>query len=293
MFKNLELDGSSLHALQSKTERIIAIFDEKPYLASHVRLLELRGFESTWPEKEGIYARIAEGVIQRLSKMDTIEFNGVDWKRLSPSLRAALFGAFEALSLTRITITKCIFPAFADLASLLIHARYLKALAIWSVFFIDEPIDEPNASDFVAIPRSIKLDEFGTSEIDRFTSWFQEESCPFEIGDLQFLRIYFSTPYHSAAFLVQHVGPNLRKLELHPPSPGKLEKSPRESLAAITSQNVGRKMRMVMVMGARVQAAVAVESTRAVVAAKVAEPTRAVAGARPGTRTPATRGTPN
>ncbi|KAE9399784.1 hypothetical protein BT96DRAFT_678608 [Gymnopus androsaceus JB14] len=63
---------------------------------------------------------------------------------------------------------------------------------------MDEPIDEPNASDFVAIPRSKKLDEFGTNEINTYTPWFQE-LCPFEIRDLRFLCVQISGPNESAA----------------------------------------------------------------------------------------------
>ncbi|KAE9396254.1 hypothetical protein BT96DRAFT_996863 [Gymnopus androsaceus JB14] len=156
IFEKLELDGRFVDS--SSSERLIAIFDEKRYLASSVRLLNLRNFNLERPEKDEVYARIAEGVIQRLYKVDTIEFNDVRWQTLSPFLRTALFDAFEAPSLTRIAITMCLFPTFADLASLLSRPPCLKALTIRTVFC--GSMNEPTASDIVAMPRSITLDEF-------------------------------------------------------------------------------------------------------------------------------------
>ncbi|KAE9389821.1 hypothetical protein BT96DRAFT_1024879 [Gymnopus androsaceus JB14] len=129
IFEKLGLNGHAGSLV--KTERLIAIFDEKPHLASSVRLLNLWSFNNVeGPEKEMLHARIAEGVIQRLSKVETIELDYVYWPTLYPLLRTALSDAFQAHSLTRIAITGCSFHTFADLASLLSHATYLKALTI-------------------------------------------------------------------------------------------------------------------------------------------------------------------
>ncbi|KAE9388879.1 hypothetical protein BT96DRAFT_1025276 [Gymnopus androsaceus JB14] len=62
IFEKLELDGHAL-SLKNKSERLIAIFDKTPHLALGVQLLKYEGF----------YDWITEGVIQRLSKVDTIE----------------------------------------------------------------------------------------------------------------------------------------------------------------------------------------------------------------------------
>ncbi|KAE9388975.1 hypothetical protein BT96DRAFT_1025231 [Gymnopus androsaceus JB14] len=215
IFEKLGLNGHADSLV--KTERLIAIFDEKPHLASSVRLLNLWSFNNVeGPEKEMLHARIAEGVIQRLSKVETIELDYVYWPILYPLLRTALSDAFQAHSLTRIAITGCSFHTFADLASLLSHATYLKALTIRLLNCGRR--NEPTASDF-AIPRSIKLDEFATDDTDTFTPWFKEELCPIAIRYLRFLRMRIfgrnpTTIYQSVAFIVRHAGFSLTKLEL-------------------------------------------------------------------------------
>ncbi|KAE9389818.1 hypothetical protein BT96DRAFT_1024877 [Gymnopus androsaceus JB14] len=91
IFAKIELDGRLMRSLQRKTERLIAIFDDKPHLASSVRLLGFRRFNlDSRPKKEEVYAQIAKGVIQQLPKVETIEFNDIDWRTLSPLLRVFL-----------------------------------------------------------------------------------------------------------------------------------------------------------------------------------------------------------
>ncbi|KAE9383252.1 hypothetical protein BT96DRAFT_1038263 [Gymnopus androsaceus JB14] len=209
---------------QTKWEWLAAIFDERPHLASYVRLLKL---ENLYPETLSQKAIAwAPQVIRRLSKMNHILLDGCDGNMLSKSslLGEALYGILNIPSLTRVTIRSCYFRNFVDLASLLSHAIYLKALTVDAVRFFGDT-DPPTTSDLIPNlpPRSIKLDEFVASTgIECLTPWFQQESCPIEVEGLQCLHICLSFPRptgptlicQSAASIVQHAGRSLTKLEL-------------------------------------------------------------------------------
>ncbi|KAE9385972.1 hypothetical protein BT96DRAFT_1006535 [Gymnopus androsaceus JB14] len=99
IFAKIELDGRA-RSLQYKTEQLIVILDEKPHLTSGVQLLNFQRFNLEQPEREGDYAQIAKGVIQRVSKVDMIELKDVYWSTsLCPLFRTAVFDAVEAPSL--------------------------------------------------------------------------------------------------------------------------------------------------------------------------------------------------
>ncbi|KAE9384338.1 hypothetical protein BT96DRAFT_929343, partial [Gymnopus androsaceus JB14] len=200
--------------MKTKLERLLAIFDENPYLASVVRCLTVNFCSedaSPW----------AAQVIQRLSKVKHVLLDSCAQNMLSdfPLLREALYDIFSIPSLTRVTIEHCRFSNFVELASLLSHATYLKVLAVESMYCADT--DLPLSSDLIPNlpPRSIKLDEFvvTTSAFMSLIPWFKQETCPFDVQDLQFLHARLaSTPRLrvSADFLVQRAGHSLTKLEL-------------------------------------------------------------------------------
>lgn len=208
IFKEIELEAN-----YPSLERLIAIFNEKPHLASSVRYLalDLNLIALMVP----IQVSIAE-VIQRLSNVNKIQFRNVNWHTSSPLLRTAMSDVLKLPYLTRVTISWLIVPKFADMASLLSHATHLEALEVRFLYFDEGTL--PNPSALAAnLPRSIKLNEFVTDDIGTFTWWFQQESCPFEVRNLRHLcmdGISTTRAYRSAGFMVQHVGGSLTKLEL-------------------------------------------------------------------------------
>ncbi|KAE9386377.1 hypothetical protein BT96DRAFT_1006148 [Gymnopus androsaceus JB14] len=216
IFEKIDLDGcspASRSFLKTKTERLIAIFDEKPHLASSVRFLglHLQLYATILPENLAEAAK----VIQRLSGVDAIQLTYFRWETLSPLLRMALIDVLKAPSLTRITLFEFTIPTFVELASLLGQATHLKALSVKRGDF--NRIRIPITSDMVINPpRSIKLDELETDDIDAFISWFQDESCPFEVQNLRYLRLnaYSTRDYQLVAFMVQHSSCSITKLEL-------------------------------------------------------------------------------
>ncbi|KAE9382767.1 hypothetical protein BT96DRAFT_1010062 [Gymnopus androsaceus JB14] len=108
-----------------------------------------------------------------------------------PLLREALYDIFSIPSLTRVTIQRFHFSNFVELASLLSHATYLKVLAVESIYCADT--DLPLSLDLITNrpPRSIKLNEFvvTTSAFMSLIPWFKQETCPFNVQDLNNLCI--------------------------------------------------------------------------------------------------------
>lgn len=156
----------------------------------------------------------------------------VGWAQLSPELKAALVNVLSAQLVTRLTLTMFAIPKFAELASLLGCVRNLKVLKVSFVTCTDWDIpksvpetssDQDNALAInPAPPRSIHLDEllhFHSVSVRAFKDWFQQESCPIEVQNLRSLQIHRSATfdYQGTAFMLQHVGGNLRELELYGP----------------------------------------------------------------------------
>ncbi|KAE9393792.1 hypothetical protein BT96DRAFT_999153 [Gymnopus androsaceus JB14] len=213
--------ASSNHGpIKPKLERFIAMFDEKPYLASYVRSLEVVHFRpDDLSSKLEEAAPLASQVIHRLSYVEHILLYDCEKNMLSefPVLREALYDIFNLPSLTRVTIQHCRFGTFIELASLLSHATHLKVLTIGSVGCFDRNL--PSTSDLMSNvpPRSIKLEEFAVtaSGFFNFIPWFEQESCPFQVQDLQFLRMRLSASLRTSPhILVRLVGHGLTKLEL-------------------------------------------------------------------------------
>ncbi|KAE9400938.1 hypothetical protein BT96DRAFT_619575 [Gymnopus androsaceus JB14] len=198
--------ASSNHGpIKTKLEQLIAMFDEKPYLASYVCSLEVVHYRP-----EDFFSQeatpLAAQVIQRLSKVKHVLLYHCEKVILSDFsiLREALYDLFNLPSLTRVTVQECRFGTFAEVASLLSHATHLKALTIDSLGCFDT--DLPTSSDLMPNlpPKSIKLDEFVvTAGAFSLTPWFEQESCPFQVQDLHFFRTRLSRGLKTSPQILQ------------------------------------------------------------------------------------------
>ncbi|KAE9397853.1 hypothetical protein BT96DRAFT_995413 [Gymnopus androsaceus JB14] len=110
--------------------RLDALFSEKPYLASYVRSLELRWFAQfdRYDWLQLVYNATAS-LVQRLSNVKKLKFHRVEWKPLSPLLKAALNKICEA-SVTQFCAMVFYVPTFVEFASLLTRMRNLKVLDV-------------------------------------------------------------------------------------------------------------------------------------------------------------------
>jgi hypothetical protein len=222
--------------------RLIEIFDTSPHIATYVRSLELRQFEKpsrTLGAKyqyEALHASTA-AVVERLTNIKNLTFFRLNWATLAPSLKIALAGAFKVPSVTRVTLSLFAIAKFAELTCLLSHVQHLKVLKItflacsnWNVpesplLKLAEEEEEGKDSGFKParpVPRSIRLDQllhFHLVNVRAFTTWFQQDWCPFEVQNLHTLQLHRSTTvdYYGTAFMLQYIGANLRELELHGP----------------------------------------------------------------------------
>lgn len=194
---------------------IFTLFSEKPHLASYVRVLELH--DSGMLIMEELLNAVVN-VVQCLSSVKKLVLAGIRWSLLSSSLGMAIIDVLRGTSLTHATLDRISIPAFADLASLLSHCTiHLKVLQvgvrcdIWDA--PDSSITEAGTS-----PRSIELDELHLlykNSIPSFITWFQQDSCPFKVRNLQLLHFGPYVPLGlKAASLLQHVGKNLRVLKM-------------------------------------------------------------------------------
>ncbi|KAE9402565.1 hypothetical protein BT96DRAFT_918090 [Gymnopus androsaceus JB14] len=205
---------------------LIASFNEKPYLASYVRALELIHFPTVLqptPNVSPLWKALCTSttrVIRHLSNVESILFKEFHWHSItiSPLLEEALVNILKAPSLTRIFLHD--FLSTSDLTSLLAYPAHLKALKVeWAKY----PQVEPTLDNTTkAAPQSIQLDQlllqieqkpFHT--FDDLVDWFQHKACPFDLRHLRSLQIYHSRlDHHRAAYLLQQAGGNLRELEL-------------------------------------------------------------------------------
>lgn len=209
------------------TEQLVGYIDANPRLASYVRSLSLAMFcnISQIVDWEAVYTSTAM-VIRRLSNVESLSFSCISWGSLSPSLTDSLMEMLRAPSVTRIFISTFDIPTFSDCASLLTQATDLKGLVVNDMFCSDWTL--PEKSYPPTPPRLIQLDELETDSTSVFASWFQQESCPFQIQNLRSLRILVEGKMtdcsQKAAFMLQQAGGNLRELHLQVSDPIKESK---------------------------------------------------------------------
>ncbi|KAE9383073.1 hypothetical protein BT96DRAFT_930037 [Gymnopus androsaceus JB14] len=186
------------------------------FAASYVQLLKLYNFYGYLVEEATVTFLHAAAalIIQRLSKarVNKVHISGVAWYRLRISLKSALTDIFRAPSLTEVQLFYFPIFTFAELASG--YATHLKVLHVSGDWDIRDgsSILQSHMEKSVA-PRSIQLDQLGLGYIPRFDflTWLQQDSCPFDVRNLQVLRIGIN-PYASA--MVRYLGRSLRELEL-------------------------------------------------------------------------------
>ncbi|KAE9408062.1 hypothetical protein BT96DRAFT_1013544 [Gymnopus androsaceus JB14] len=187
-----------------------ALFLEKPYLASYVRTLELQSFAHA---ATPVYTATAS-LVQRLSEVKKLIFHFVEWKSLPPLLKAVLTEICKAPSVTHFCAIQFELPTFAELASLLSGMKNLKVLDA-SVVCEDSKV--PNSlPESEMKPRHIQLSDLRfTSSFLPFTTWFQQDWCPFEVGNLNSLEITSEVDIVT----LQYFGTNLRQLKLRQTRP--------------------------------------------------------------------------
>lgn len=199
------------------TTHLIALFDEKPHLASYVRALELQDYVRKSPtltvgDQDAVHASTTQ-VIQRLTSLNELSFTNVNWNSLSPLLKNALINRFSG-AVTQLSFTSFSINEFSQLTSLLDHVINLKVLRVENLHCVyhDRSVSNPRGSP---LPRSIQLDKLvlGRGNMPLVT-WMQQESCPFGLQRLQSLRISptLLKSQMSALMLQQHVGDSITKL---------------------------------------------------------------------------------
>ncbi|KAE9405700.1 hypothetical protein BT96DRAFT_915909 [Gymnopus androsaceus JB14] len=217
IFRQIVLDLTSVHMWSiylEMTERLISSFDANPSLASYVR-----SFKLLTAATANIVHRLANLNVEKVA-LDLDEWNGV-----SPSLKEALVNMLRAHSVTRLSLTRFLIT-FKDLASLLSHMPHLKVLDL-GIFFQDWDVPnsslESNVEGAVAStahcpPRSIQLHQLrlaSENELISFATWFQQDWCPFAVGNLKLCII--CTVYSEAAIdmlKLQQLGTKVRELKL-------------------------------------------------------------------------------
>ncbi|KIK70103.1 hypothetical protein GYMLUDRAFT_213194 [Collybiopsis luxurians FD-317 M1] len=220
-------------------ERLLAIYDAKPHLATYARTLELRQYEKPSrtvdaKELQETLQTCTAKVIQRLTNITNLSILRLNWSQINPPMRAALTGVFQIPSVVRVSLSLFAIPTFAELASLLSHVTHLKVLKItflachnWDIPLPPSPADDSNPdvrsiSTSPPPPRSIHLDELvhlHLVNIRAFTAWFQKDWCPFQVSNLHSLHLHRSATfdYHGTAFMLESIGENLKELELQGP----------------------------------------------------------------------------
>lgn len=234
---------------------LIRLFNNNPRLASYVRFLELRNFDRPIPysarlmyNQEAIHDSTAI-LVRLFTNLDSLSLFRMNWIALSPFLQSALGGLFRdpETRMTRVTLALFAIPRFEELVGLLGGLRCLRALKVsflnctdWEVpegrdgdnsrskseSFSGLESEEDGTSMMISTtsvpppPRSIHLDQllhFHQVHLRSFTTWLQQDSCPFEVRNLRSLQIHRSeTPFDfgGTAFMLQYVGDSLRELEL-------------------------------------------------------------------------------
>ncbi|KAE9397831.1 hypothetical protein BT96DRAFT_921162 [Gymnopus androsaceus JB14] len=196
----LKLPLTAFIVFPTATRRLDASFSEKPYLASYVRILELRSFAqfNAAPPEHAVYVATAS-LVRRLSNLNSLSFSSVSWESLPPLLQAALTEICKAPSVTRLSAIHFNISTFVEMASILSCMKNLKVLHInvlcddWNV---PNSLSELEIEEANLPPQSIQLDELRLDINEPcFMDWFQQDSCPIGIPsqmDMATLQ-YFGT----------------------------------------------------------------------------------------------------
>ncbi|KAJ4468746.1 hypothetical protein J3R30DRAFT_3739434 [Lentinula aciculospora] len=205
-----------------RNELLLQLFDRKPFLASCVRILELRQFADISKKTfydNGILYTSATRVVGRLANVKKLLFFKCDWTTLTPGLKTVLTDVFKSPSLTTVILSFFTISSFHELASLLSQVSNMKVLEIDFLYCVDGDTPPPIAN---CPPRSIQLDQLlhlHFIKIRAFTTWFLQDTCPLEVRRLRTLQIHRSTgsDHEGVALMLQYIGENLQELELQGP----------------------------------------------------------------------------
>lgn len=212
-------DDTKTQSYLNSLTRLITFSHSKPRLATYVRCLILHDFDHVSKEVH----ISAAFIIQRLSAVNELSFDLVNWTLLSPSLKEALTNLVRAPSMTRLSLCKFSTREFSELGSLLSQAIHVKTLRVL------ESTPQSPVCNITALspPRSIKLDDLllqiESPELHHhppptrltLSEWLQKEYCAFEIGCLKTLRIRHNRLDHPLiASMLQQTGGSLGELEL-------------------------------------------------------------------------------
>ncbi|KAE9397890.1 hypothetical protein BT96DRAFT_995451 [Gymnopus androsaceus JB14] len=191
-----------------------ALFSEKPYLASYVRLLELRSSgQYKVPMPKVVYTATAS-LVQRLSEVKELKFHDFGWNTLPPLLKAVLTELCKAPSVTQFSATKFDITTFTELASLLSNMKNLKVLDV-NVAYRNGTVPR-SLTKSETKPRCIQLSDlrlinsYSHNGVRPLMTWFQQDWCPFEVRHLNSLET--TTRVNMAT--LQYCCTNLRELKL-------------------------------------------------------------------------------
>ncbi|KAJ3877444.1 hypothetical protein F5051DRAFT_6313 [Lentinula edodes] len=212
-------------AYTTRNEQLLELFNRNPYLTSCVRTLELKQFShdsrrASHSSNRMTYASTTR-VVEQLSNVKKLTLARCDWETLTPELRTAVTDIFKTSSLTAVSLSHFSISSFNQLAFLLSQVSCLSVLKIDFLYYQNGDAPTPIAN---CPPRSIQLDQrlhFRFVNMRSFTTWFQQDTCPLEIRNLQALHIHIrhstAPDYEDTAFLLQYIGGNLQELELQVP----------------------------------------------------------------------------
>ncbi|KAJ3813038.1 hypothetical protein F5876DRAFT_74299 [Lentinula aff. lateritia] len=212
-------------AYTARNEQLLELFNRNPYLTSCVRTLELKQFShgsrrASHSSNRMTYASTTR-VVEQLSNVKKLTLARCDWETFTPELKTAVTDVFKTSSLTAVSLSHFSITSFNQLASLLSQSSCLSVLKIDFLHCHNGDAPAPIAN---CPPRSIQLDQrlhFRFVNMRTFVTWFQQDTCPLEIRNLQTLHIHIrhttAPDYEDTAFLLQYIGSNLQELELQVP----------------------------------------------------------------------------
>lgn len=212
-------------AFLQTTERLISSFDTNPHLASYVRSLQLvksrKLPESAMGYQEPVYNATAN-IVHQLSNLHKVSLL-VHWTDLSHSLKTSLTDMLRSSSITQLSLIQFHIPTFAEVASWLGHMPYLKILNV-HLFCDHWDLPDPSFSESEdevqgCPPRSIQLEQLQlTSDADLipFAAWFQQDSCPFQVQNLQCsINNSITSELAFDMLKLRDIGSMVRELSLH------------------------------------------------------------------------------
>lgn len=203
----------------AETRKLVALFESSPRLASYVRFLELHNFYNINGNLNELHAATAN-VIQPLSNLNHVKLTHISWTVLSPTLKTALAKVIRrSSSLTEFTISSFFRASRAEMTLLLNKMpRQLTSLHLASISLddLDQGTDEEEMEQNDLSSKSIQLENLTLSSCDAetFMDWFREDTSPFEVRNLQSLRM----SEYEGRDMDKHrhyVGRNLRELSLN------------------------------------------------------------------------------